>query len=443
MVCGSEGGDLVPVRLKEMTMRTLIRTFLIIASLFPCLLPAQGPGLPASIGLAPVNCEASFTYIQDTNDILIINFYDGSTGTISEYSWDFGDGSAGSGQVVSHSFPGIGTYKVCLTISNSDTANYCSDSICKIIDLTPPQPGYLLGGLLYAGNFPINNPFNTNDFGYAYLYRLQAGTILPVDTVLFDTLGYFYFFDVPEGDYLVKAGLRPNSHHFNSYMPGYYAGSQVWNEADTLHVTTDFFLAHVHMAPLQPLIAGPNSIVGYVTQDEQLIAGSRIAGCEVILSDSAENPLRVGYTDANGSFSFVQLPLGNYTLAAEQAGFFSDVARLTIDELHPVSDSVEIKLHASPQGTLSGQGTLPFDVTLYPNPATDQITLDFRSSRDLAIRYELINSMGNPVLQNNMDLMRGNNHRIIDLTTCPSGLYIMLIRESGSTGRFAAKVIIH
>ena len=112
-----------------MTMRTLIRTFLIIASLFPCLLPAQGPGLPASIGLAPVNCEASFTYIQDTNDILIINFYDGSTGTISEYSWDFGDGSAGSGQVVSHSFPGIGTYKVCLTISNSDTANYCSDSI--------------------------------------------------------------------------------------------------------------------------------------------------------------------------------------------------------------------------------------------------------------------------------------------------------------------------
>ena len=71
-------------------------------------------------------------------------------------------------KVATREFPGIGTFKVCLTISNEDTSNYCSDSICKIIDLNP-QVTYLLGGLLYAGNFPINNPYSTNDVGYAYL----------------------------------------------------------------------------------------------------------------------------------------------------------------------------------------------------------------------------------------------------------------------------------
>ena len=41
------------------------------------------------------------------------------TGRISRYSWNFGDGSSGSGRKVQHSFEGPGQYKVQLTVTDS------------------------------------------------------------------------------------------------------------------------------------------------------------------------------------------------------------------------------------------------------------------------------------------------------------------------------------
>ena len=40
----------------------------------------------------------------------------GSTGSIDQYRWDFGDGSTGSGRTTTHAFSGPGTYFVRLTV---------------------------------------------------------------------------------------------------------------------------------------------------------------------------------------------------------------------------------------------------------------------------------------------------------------------------------------
>ncbi|HSG68169.1 MAG TPA: PKD domain-containing protein [Bacteroidales bacterium] len=51
------------------------------------------------------------------------------------YDWDFGDGSTGSGKVVTHTFPqGVNTYEVCLFTQTFDTAgNICYDTSCQMI----------------------------------------------------------------------------------------------------------------------------------------------------------------------------------------------------------------------------------------------------------------------------------------------------------------------
>lgn len=48
---------------------------------------------------------------------LTVNFADQSTGTISEYAWDFGDGSTSSEQNPTHDFVTSGTYAVTLTVT--------------------------------------------------------------------------------------------------------------------------------------------------------------------------------------------------------------------------------------------------------------------------------------------------------------------------------------
>ena len=67
--------------------------------------------------------NAVITYTQDGDTV---NF-DGSgstdsDGNISEYRWDFGDGTTGTGNVVSHSYTGSGSYPVTLAVRDNNGA---------------------------------------------------------------------------------------------------------------------------------------------------------------------------------------------------------------------------------------------------------------------------------------------------------------------------------
>jgi PKD repeat protein len=71
-----------------------------------------------------------------------VYFWDQSTGSPTSWSWDFDDGSAGStAQNPTHVFPGVGTYDVTLTVSNT-----CgTDSITKqvvVVDCPDDEEEY-------------------------------------------------------------------------------------------------------------------------------------------------------------------------------------------------------------------------------------------------------------------------------------------------------------
>jgi hypothetical protein len=426
-----------------MTMRAAVKYILLTTLMIPGALCAQvaemARSFPGTDG--PASCEAHFTYEQDTSNILVFNFYDQSSGDITGYFWDFGDGSTATGPVLSHAFPAIGTYKVCLTITNDDTLNFCSDSVCVIIDLAP-QPTYLIGGLLYAGNFPINNPFNTEDYGYAYLYRLLEGVVIPVDTVLFDTLGYYYFLNIPAGDYLVKAGLKTNSSHFSSYLPGYYKTESGWNEADTLSVTADYFMANVHMDPLADLLPGTGNIEGYVMADDPMASITRIRDCEVVLYDSSGLPVKCTYTDGSGAFLLDFLPEGKYSLKAEYTGLYSDIVQISLDAIHPALDSVEVRLHYSPQGIGSSGDAVSFGVNIFPNPASGELTIAIRSDKVQEIHYQLINSLGQTLLQKDLRIPAGNSLEKVCISGTHPGIYILRISNLRTGETVPERVVI-
>lgn len=426
-----------------MTMRPPINSAIFLILLLPYALFAQvaNKAHMSPETDVPSSCEAYFTYEQDTSNILVCNFYDQSSGIIADYFWDFGDGSTATGETLSHAFPAIGTYKVCLTISNADTLNFCSDSICMIIDLAP-QLTCLVGGLLYAGNFPINNPFNTEDYGYAYLYRLLKGEIIPVDTVHFDTLGYYYFLNVPVGEYLVKAGLELNSNHFSAYLPGYYKTESAWNESDTLSVNADFFMAHIHMMPLADIPPGLSSIEGYVVADDTRSALTRVVECEVVLFDSSGQPVKYTYTDVSGVFRFDFLPDGNYTLKAEYTGLYSDLVQISIDPFHPALDSIEVRLHYSPQGIGSSGIDATFDINIFPNPASGELNLAIRSDKGQDIQYRLINALGQTILLKDLRVPAGTFLEKAVISGTPSGIYILRISNLQTGETVLGKVVI-
>ena len=102
--------------------------------------------------LRPENCHVIINYQAITaptvdftanpvsgNAPLDIQFTDASTGTITSYSWDFGDGSTSTSQNPSHTYAGAGIYTVTLTAGNTGG----SDTMTRtnyITVITPNNP---------------------------------------------------------------------------------------------------------------------------------------------------------------------------------------------------------------------------------------------------------------------------------------------------------------
>jgi PKD repeat protein len=82
----------------------------------------------------------------------------GSSGTISSYSWTFGDGGTGTGVGPSHTYAAAGVYQVTLTVANSLGA---SDVDTTTVTIAPPPVAE--AGAAYSGS--VGNPIVFNGSG--------------------------------------------------------------------------------------------------------------------------------------------------------------------------------------------------------------------------------------------------------------------------------------
>jgi len=86
-----------------------------------------------------VFCDAQFSFYLDTlvNCINCFQFTDQSisSGSITAWLWDFGDGQTDTIQNPSHSYNSSGSYTICLTITTSEN---CTSSVCA--SLVIPNP---------------------------------------------------------------------------------------------------------------------------------------------------------------------------------------------------------------------------------------------------------------------------------------------------------------
>jgi hypothetical protein len=209
-----------------------------------------------SINLSGQNCQASFSTLPDslTNAPFYYHFSDLSTGNINAWYWDFGDGSFSTEQNPSHQYDEAGTYTVCLSVADQTDTSNCSDQACQ--DLITLEY-FSLGGLVYAGEYPLNNPVMAGDTGIASLYRIVNQQIVFVEDHYFEEYGYYWFGYLFPGDYLVKVGLSKGSTHYNDYFTSYFGDDISWTKATLLSISTaSLYAADIHLKPVQPLSAG-------------------------------------------------------------------------------------------------------------------------------------------------------------------------------------------
>jgi hypothetical protein len=293
---------------------------------------------------------------------------------------------------------------------------------------------FSLGGHLFAGEYPINNPVSTGDTGIVYLYQLSNKSIIPADTVQFSNLGYFVFLNVPEGEYLLKAGLTKNSKHYFDFFPTYFHSDLRWNFSNSVTLKdSSMFEANIRLIPTQTILLGTASIRGYVVQSADEDGFKKIRDTEVLLLDENLDPVTFCLSDANGSFIFSGLPFGTYHLLVESTGMFSVLQKITLDKDHSDYENIVLEVLAhQPAGikeTLESPGTTISQV--FPNPAEEYIRSVIRTLEPMDVEVVIYSITGIKIISYNYQVT-GIRSLQIPVGELAKGTYLLMIRSSGT-----------
>jgi PKD domain/Secretion system C-terminal sorting domain len=376
-----------------------------------------------------IACKANFIARPDSISGVENLFYftDKSTGNISNWYWDFGDGNYSEEQNPTHKYIIDGIYEVCLTASNEYAPENCFDQLCKEIN----TPRYFdVGGLVFAGDYPLNNPVSTGDTGIAMLYRKFDGDVaLAVDTCLFHHAGYYHFLNVIEGDYLVKVALTKNSNHFAEYFPTYFSDETDWLETSSLSLTdSNYYTANINLFPSSEM-NGLGSVMGSVgwclENKEDINFTGSINNIQLILSDKEMKALSFVYSDENGTFTFEGISPGEYIVSADLTGAFSSFAEIIISS---TSLMVEVEIELCEHKVIGIDENhisenIPFQ--LFPNPVKEVLYLDFEEVISGKIQLEIYNIFGSQIRKQN-SRYEGQLFKM-DLPNLQPGVYLLRV----------------
>ncbi len=383
----------------------------------------------------PLSCKADFSYEVNTDSNLLNSYkfwntsktYNLRSNHVIKYLWNFGDGQSSYSANPTHNFPEPDYYNICLQMKivlRSDTNTIlCESKYCASQVLIGKPKYYNIGGQVFGGKFPITQ-------GKAEIYRIKANKkIVPYQVMNFDTLGYYYFYKVMEGNYYIR--IVPSD---IKYFPTYYGNVIFWRNALKISLKKDIFNANIELVASREF-RGKGRIRGIVNIDTVKSNTNNIA---VMLTDKESKPINYTWTNDYSAYYFENLAFGTYNIYTERAGWFSLYKTVTLDEKN--SDvKVDMTINSvleTTESNISGNQNYISDV--YPNPVSNMLNIDIGIMHNSALQIDIINITGIILYRKEATLETGDHKLSFDTDNLSKGIYFLRIYDENS-GSFAMK----
>jgi photosystem II stability/assembly factor-like uncharacterized protein len=209
-------------------------------------------------------------------------------------------------------------YMVAVTDNNS-----CFGTATTYIIVAPATN--ISGHISYSGG-ALSSGVNTVAL---YEYVPSGTTLNAVQTTNVDGLGDYYFANVNQGNYLVKA--FNDTTFYPNLIPTYFDGEYLWdNAAPVSHTCDSNTVINISMIEA-PVLSGTGSISGTIVESSGFVRvpGDPIPGVDVKLGRNPGGQLVVStQTDANGEYSFDNVPVNalgeSYTIYVDIPGLERD-----------------------------------------------------------------------------------------------------------------------
>ncbi|HLP20233.1 MAG TPA: carboxypeptidase regulatory-like domain-containing protein, partial [Chitinophagales bacterium] len=308
----------------------------------------------------------------------------------------------------------------------------CAATVCHDVVIGPPGvPVHYITGAVTTGT-------DTACSAVIYLISDSAGFLsLAAVTHTVDSLGmcdgFYYFPNIPQGNYYVKAALDSVDPDYANYLPTYYGNELNWGDATLLALTSHTHVNINLVAGVNP--GGPGFVGGWVFEgaglaiggdyNESRGAGDPIAGIQINLLTQNDIPVASAFTNASGRYTFSNLALGTYKIYAEQINKVPYAMNVTLDANNQSQDNVNVLVNSNSAVT-GVDDMLDISITgVYPNPVTDKTSVTVTMKQSTKVTMTLTDVNGRTIHSRNMELATGTNDIKLDMNGEAAGVYHM------------------
>lgn len=374
--------------------------------------------------------QARFKYTQKLNgqDRFNYKFIDL---TISENiistKWSFGDGDSSMEKNPNHTYSSTGVYKVALTVTSKTNTKVEVSTTSHLIYISD-RSYYHMGGHAFTEYLPV-------DYGKAFLYAIDSNSnFIPVDTSCMDTLGFFLFYQIPEGKYIIKTQPSSNSEHYGKMLPTYYGNAIFWQTAKIINLTQTCWEYDVHMKHGGYLENGDCNINGNVVYGDNGLEEKALTAenVDVYLFDKDDNLLLSHYSYEDGSFDFSGISTGDYYLYPEVTGIESDKQFIQLTNEVPNIYDLEVVVGSSGPNSIFDNATGIIS-NIFPNPTNSVLNIEFVNEiRNSSLKVDLFDLSGRLVYsQKNVNL----SIMTIDVSELEKGTYLIVLSDGPKIDR--------
>ncbi len=306
---------------------------------------------------------------------------------------------------------------------------------CMAQEAEATKDHYSFGGHVFAEDFPIVN-------GEAYLY--DAETYERIEMVKIDTLGYYYFYRKPAGDYYVWAGLVPGDPNMGNFSYTLYQNGSNWQEAEIIHLTEDYWEYDIKLIRQnggETLPNGPGVISGTISSD---VERSTLQGIDVILFN--ENMVSLMHIPTNhlGHFSFNNLPLGSYIVYPHIIGLNTNQISITISEENTQFEDIQISVEDGFISSSINEELISEDsFNFYPNPANSIVNIEFTTTGNKSIQTRVSDISGRIVFEESSKLVSNTYSKAMHIRNWQNGYYFVEVYVDETLATTQKLIISH
>lgn len=337
--------------------------------------------------------QANFTITHNGLQLIFNNTSTGAPGITTNCHWSFGDGSSSTAYSPTHTYSTSGGYNITLIMDWRDSSTntlICTDTITKFDSAYISSANNYISGYIFQDSSLSAPHIDSPEYKvWLIVYDSATNYLTAVDsTIVYGN--YFYytpysFSSVPVGNYRIKAQLLNGPTTGTSYVPTYHTSSLMWNTANTIHHTGGSFYGQDILMQVGTAVTGPGFVGGNVSAGANKgTTANGVPNLNIYLLDANNKLVASTATNASGNFAFTGIPTGTYSVYPEDMNFTTTPISVTIGNGQNTVLNIDFSRSESHK-TISPVSTGILDVAskieyaIYPNPATDKITIQWNS----------------------------------------------------------------